>query len=183
MQRISEPDTVGVLAAVAVAVVADLLAVPHLDLIDGRPPLDGDPFPGEHAGDMAGDFRVLTGEDLFLFGQDGHPGAEPGEDLGELHADRAGTDHNQALGNRRQRPERAGVEVTGLRQARNLRPGWPGASGDHEPMALDPAGSIEQDGVIGLEGSRAREDVDAPGAEGIVRSGRPGGVHHRGAGP
>ena len=54
------------LAAVAVAVVADLLAVSQLDLVDGRPPLDGDPFPGEHAGDMAGDFRILTWKNLVL---------------------------------------------------------------------------------------------------------------------
>lgn len=93
------------LAGVPVLVNADFLIAALLDVLDQRSPLDGDALSGEHAGDVPGDFGILAGEHPVLIGQNGHFRSEPGEDLGELHADRTGPDDGQALGHLGERPE------------------------------------------------------------------------------
>ena len=157
------------LTRLAVAEDADLLAAPHLHLLDGHPAPDVDPLAGEHAGHVAGDFGVLAREHAILIGEHRHLRAESREDLGELQADRTGADDDQAVGNARQRPERRAVEVPRVGKTGNRRPGRSRARRHDEPASLDPRSTVDHHRVVGVEGRGAVIDVDAPAAKGLVR--------------
>ncbi len=120
---------------------------------------DPDPLVLEQGPEGPGHVGILGREDLGGHLQDRDLGAQPGVDLGELHADGAGAEDHDPPGELVLVEGRGVGQVVHLVETRDRRHRRHGARGHHDPVRADPTHALHLQGAGSGEAGGAEVDV------------------------